>query len=119
MKRAMDETGDAKLFSMNITADDHYECWRVRFRVGSVWSRCKQAGIPGGRFCGRPGMVTTAVANIHNNTCTTIAQGTAWIYFAIAVRGLHRIVLAKMSRLQGASGIHVGTMGFRQDGRRC
>lgn len=25
MKRAMDETGEAKLFSMNITADDHYE----------------------------------------------------------------------------------------------
>ena len=27
MKRAMDETGEAKLFSMNITADDHYEMW--------------------------------------------------------------------------------------------
>jgi len=25
MKRAMDETGEAKLFSINITADDHYE----------------------------------------------------------------------------------------------
>jgi ribulose 1,5-bisphosphate carboxylase large subunit-like protein len=25
MKRAMDETGEAKLFSANITADDHYE----------------------------------------------------------------------------------------------
>ena len=25
MKRAMDETGEAKIFSANITADDHYE----------------------------------------------------------------------------------------------
>jgi ribulose-bisphosphate carboxylase large chain len=25
MKRAMDETGQAKIFSANITADDHYE----------------------------------------------------------------------------------------------
>ena len=26
MKRAQDETGGAKLFSANITADDHYKC---------------------------------------------------------------------------------------------
>jgi ribulose-bisphosphate carboxylase large chain len=32
MKRAQDETGQAKLFSMNITADDHYEmCARADF----------------------------------------------------------------------------------------
>src|SRR3989338_2811039 len=34
MKRAMDETGEAKLFSMNITADDHYEmCARADFAL--------------------------------------------------------------------------------------
>jgi len=34
MKRAMDETGQAKLFSMNITADDHYEmCARADFAL--------------------------------------------------------------------------------------
>ena len=32
LKRAQDETGQAKLFSANITADDHYEmCARADF----------------------------------------------------------------------------------------
>ena len=34
MKRAMDETGEAKIFSMNITADDHFEmCARADFAL--------------------------------------------------------------------------------------
>jgi ribulose-bisphosphate carboxylase large chain len=40
MKRAQDETGQAKLFSMNITADDHYEMLRPRrLCAGGVWPR--------------------------------------------------------------------------------
>jgi len=36
MKRAMDTTGHAKLFSANITADDHYEMWARRLHPRDV-----------------------------------------------------------------------------------
>ena len=55
MKRAMDETGQAKLFSANITADDHYEMLRPRrFHPGNLWPGCKQGRIPGRRLRRRP-----------------------------------------------------------------
>jgi len=39
MKRAMDKTGQPKLFSANITADDHYEmCARADYILGIFWS---------------------------------------------------------------------------------
>ncbi len=51
MKRAMDETGEAKLFSMNITADDHHEMLaRADFALETFGPGREQAGVPGRRL---------------------------------------------------------------------
>jgi ribulose-bisphosphate carboxylase large chain len=94
MKRAQDETGQAKLFSMNITADDHYEmCARADFALEVFGPDADKLAFLVDGYVGGPGMVTTARRQYPK-------------------RGYTAFVLAKMSRLQGASGIHVGTMGY-------
>ena len=41
MRRAMDKTGEAKIFSANITADDHYEMMAVSYtHLPSAPRRC-------------------------------------------------------------------------------
>ncbi|MEY3038443.1 MAG: hypothetical protein RL143_1010 [Pseudomonadota bacterium] len=89
MKRAQDETGQAKLFSANITADDHYEM------------------VARGEY-----MVTTARRQFPNQYLHYHRAGHGAVTSPSAKRGYTAYVLAKMSRLQGASGIHVGTMGY-------
>jgi len=91
MKRAQDETGQAKLFSANITADDHYEmCARADFILEAFGPDADKVAFLVDGFVGGPGMITSPSAK----------------------RGYTAFVLAKIARLQGASGIHVGTMGF-------
>jgi ribulose-bisphosphate carboxylase large chain len=110
MKRAMDETGEAKLFSMNITADDHYEmCARADFAL-ETFGPDKLAFLVDG-FVGGPGMVTTARRQYAGQYLHYHRAGHGMITSPSAKRGYTAFVLAKMSRLQGASGIHVGTMG--------
>ncbi|TNC97544.1 MAG: ribulose-bisphosphate carboxylase large chain [Gallionellaceae bacterium] len=61
MKRAQDETGDAKLFSMNITADDHYEmCARADFALETFGPDADKLAFLVDGYVGGPGMVTTA-----------------------------------------------------------
>jgi len=113
MKRAMDETGEAKLFSMNITADDHYEmCARADFALETFGPDADKLAFLVDGFVGGPGMITTARRQYANQYLHYHRAGHGMITSPSSMRGYTAFVLAKMSRLQGASGIHVGTMGY-------
>ena len=63
MKRAMDETGEAKLFSANITADDHYEMLaRGEFVLSTFGPDADKVAFLVDGYVGGPGMITTAHA---------------------------------------------------------
>jgi ribulose-bisphosphate carboxylase large chain len=113
MKRAMDETGDAKLFSANITADDHYEMLaRADYILETFGPDANKVAFLVDGFVGGPGMITTARRQYPKQYLHYHRAGHGMITSPSAVRGYTAFVLSKMSRLQGASGIHVGTMGF-------
>ncbi len=113
MKRAMDETGEAKLFSANITADDHYEMLaRGEFILEAFGPDADKVAFLVDGYVGGPGMITTARRNFSNQYLHYHRAGHGAVTSPSAKRGYTAFVLAKMSRLQGASGIHVGTMGY-------
>ena len=113
MKRAQDETGQAKLFSMNITADDHYEmCARADFALETFGPDADKVAFLVDGYVGGPGMVTTARRQYASQYLHYHRAGHGAVTSPSSSRGYTAFVLAKMSRLQGASGIHVGTMGF-------
>ncbi len=112
MKRAMDETGEAKLFSMNITADDHHEMLaRADFALQTFGPDANKLAFLVDGYVGGPGMITTARRNYPNQFLHYHRAGHGAITSPSSKRGYTAFVLAKMARLQGASGIHVGTMG--------
>jgi len=113
MKRAQDETGEAKLFSMNITADDHFEmCARADFALETFGEDADHLAFLVDGFVGGPGMITTARRQYPNQYLHYHRAGHGMITSPSSKRGYTAYVLAKISRLQGASGIHVGTMGY-------
>jgi ribulose-bisphosphate carboxylase large chain len=113
MKRAQDETGQAKLFSMNITADDHYEmCARADYALETFGPDADKLAFLVDGYVGGPGMVTTARRQYAGQYLHYHRAGHGAVTSPSSKRGYTAFVLAKMSRLQGASGIHVGTMGF-------
>jgi ribulose-bisphosphate carboxylase large chain len=113
MKRAMDETGEAKLFSMNITADDHHEMLaRADYALGVFGPDANKLAFLVDGYVGGPGMVTTARRNYPAQFLHYHRAGHGAVTSPSAKRGYTAFVLAKMSRLQGASGVHVGTMGY-------
>ncbi len=113
MKRAQDETGQAKLFSANITADDHYEMLaRADYILETFGSDADKVAFLVDGYVGGPGMVTTARRQYPNQYLHYHRAGHGAITSPSAKRGYTAFVLAKMARLQGASGIHVGTMGY-------
>jgi ribulose-bisphosphate carboxylase large chain len=113
MKRAMDATGEAKLFSANITADDHAEMIARGEYILSVFGpdADKVAFLVDG-FVGGPGAVTTARRSFPRQFLHYHRAGHGMVTSSSSKRGYDAYVLAKMARLQGASGIHVGTMGY-------
>ena len=113
MKRAMDETGEAKIFSANITADDHNEMIaRGEFILEAFGPDADKVAFLVDGYVGGPGMVTTARRYFPNQYLHYHRAGHGAVTSPSAKRGYTAYVLAKMSRLQGASGIHVGTMGY-------
>ena len=113
MKRAMDETGQAKLFSMNITADDYHEMIaRADFALETFGPDANKLAFLVDGYVGGPGMVTTCRRQYPNQFLHFHRAGHGAVTSPSAKRGYTAFVLAKMSRLQGASGIHVGTMGY-------
>jgi ribulose-bisphosphate carboxylase large chain len=113
LKRAQDETGEAKLFSMNITADDHFEmCARADFALETFGPDADKLAFLVDGYVGGPGMITTARRQYPGQYLHYHRAGHGAITSPSSKRGYTAFVLAKMSRLQGASGIHVGTMGY-------
>ena len=113
MKRAMDETGEAKLFSANITADDHAEMIaRGEFILSAFGPDADKVAFLVDGFVGGPAMVTTARRYFSRQFLHYHRAGHGMVTSPSSKRGYTAYVLAKMSRLQGASGIHVGTMGY-------
>ncbi|MEO8102194.1 MAG: ribulose-bisphosphate carboxylase [Betaproteobacteria bacterium] len=113
MKRAMDETGEAKIFSANITADDHSEMIaRGEYILGVFGPDADKVAFLVDGYVGGPGMITTARRYFANQYLHYHRAGHGAVTSPSAKRGYTSFVLSKMSRLQGASGIHVGTMGF-------
>ncbi|MCP4010149.1 MAG: ribulose-bisphosphate carboxylase [Proteobacteria bacterium] len=113
LKRAQDETGEAKLFSANITADDHFEmCARADFILEAFGEDADKVAFLVDGYVGGPGMVTTARRQYPNQYLHYHRAGHGAVTSPSSKRGYTAFVLAKMSRLQGASGIHVGTMGY-------
>ena len=102
-----------KLFSMNITADDHYEmCARADFALETFGPDADKVAFLVDGYVGGPGMITTARRQYPNQYLHYHRAGHGAVTSPSSKRGYTAFVLAKMSRLQGASGIHVGTMGF-------
>jgi ribulose-bisphosphate carboxylase large chain len=113
MKRAMDETGEAKLFSANITADDHYEMMaRGEYILKTFGPDADKVAFLVDGYVGGPGMVTTARRHFAGQYLHYHRAGHGAVTSPSSKRGYTAFVLAKMSRMQGASGIHVGTMGY-------
>jgi ribulose-bisphosphate carboxylase large chain len=113
MKRAMDETGQAKLFSANITADDHYEMLaRADYILETFGPDANKVAFLVDGYVGGPGMITTARRQYPQQYLHYHRAGHGAVTSPSSVRGYTAFVLSKMSRLQGASGIHVGTMGY-------
>ena len=113
MRRAQDETGEAKLFSANITADDHSEMIaRGEYILETFGPDADKVAFLVDGYVGGPGMVTTARRYFAGQYLHYHRAGHGAVTSPSSNRGYTAFVLAKMSRLQGASGIHVGTMGY-------
>ncbi len=113
MKRAQDETGEAKVFSANITADDPQEMIaRGEYILNAFGENASHVAFLVDGYVAGPTSITTCRRNFPNQFLHYHRAGHGAITSPQAKRGYTAFVLSKMSRLQGASGIHTGTMGF-------
>lgn len=113
MKRAQDKTGEAKLFSANISADDHYEMLaRGEFILEAFGENADHVAFLVDGYVTGPAAITTARRCFPRQYLHYHRAGHGAVTSPQSMRGYTAFVLAKMARLQGASGIHVGTMGF-------
>jgi ribulose-bisphosphate carboxylase large chain len=113
MRRAQDETGEAKIFSANITADDPFEMIaRGEFILDAFGENASHVAFLVDGYVAGPAAITTARRQFPNQFLHYHRAGHGAVTSPQAKRGYTAFVLSKMSRLQGASGIHTGTMGF-------
>ncbi len=113
MKRAQDKTGEAKLFSANITADDPFEIIaRGEYILEQFGEFASHVAFLIDGYVGGPTAITTARRYFPNQYLHYHRAGHGAVTSPSSKRGYSAFILAKMSRLQGASGIHVGTMSY-------
>jgi ribulose-bisphosphate carboxylase large chain len=113
MRRAQDVTGEAKLFSANITADDYREMIaRGEFILETFAENADHVAFLVDGYVAGPTAITTARRAFPSQYLHYHRAGHGAVTSPSAKRGYTAFVLAKMARLQGASGIHVGTMGY-------
>jgi len=113
MRRAQDNTGEAKLFSANITADDYHEMVaRGEFILETFAENADHVAFLVDGYVAGPAAITTARRQFPKQYLHYHRAGHGAVTSPSAKRGYTAFVLAKMARLQGASGIHVGTMGY-------
>ena len=113
MKRAQDKTGQAKLFSANITADDPFEMIaRGEFILETFAENADHVAFLVDGYVTGPAAITTARRQFPRQYLHYHRAGHGAVTSPQTQRGYTAFVLSKMARMQGASGIHVGTMGF-------
>ncbi|TCM85265.1 ribulose-bisphosphate carboxylase [Rhodovulum steppense] len=113
MKRAQDETGEAKLFSANITADDPFEMIaRGEYILETFGENADHVAFLVDGYVTGPAAITTCRRQFPRQFLHYHRAGHGAVTSPQSMRGYTAFVLSKMSRLQGASGIHTGTMGF-------
>ncbi len=113
MVRAQDRTGQAKLFSFNITADDHYEMIaRGEYILETFGPNADHVAFLVDGYVAGPAAITTARRQFPKQYLHYHRAGHGAVTSPQSKRGYTAFVLSKMARLQGASGIHTGTMGF-------
>jgi len=113
MARAQHETGEAKLFSANITADDHDEMIaRGEFVLEAFGENATHVAFLVDGYVAGPAAVTTARKYFPNQYLHYHRAGHGAVTSPQSMRGYTALVLAKLARVMGSSGIHVGTMGF-------
>jgi ribulose-bisphosphate carboxylase large chain len=113
MRRAQDETSEAKLFSANITADDHHEMVaRGEYVLETFAENADHVALLVDGYVAGPTAVTTARRSFPRQFLHYHRAGHGAVTSPQAKRGYNALVLGKMARLLGASGIHVGTMSF-------
>ena len=113
MRRAQEETGEAKLFSANITADDHDEMIaRGEYVLETFGENATHVAFLVDGYVAGPAAVTTARKNFPDQYIHYHRAGHGAVTSPQSMRGYTALVLAKLARVMGSSGIHVGTMGF-------
>jgi ribulose-bisphosphate carboxylase large chain len=111
MRRAQDDTGQAKLFSANITADDYREMIaRGEFILETFAENADHVAFLVDGYVAGPTAITTARRYFPKQYLHYHRAGHGAVTSPQSKRGYTAFVLGKMARLQGASGIHVGTM---------
>ncbi len=113
MVEAQHKTGQAKLFSFNITADDYHEMIaRGEFILENFGENADHVAFLVDGYVAGPAAVTTARRHFPGQYLHYHRAGHGAITSPNSKRGYTALVLSKMARLQGASGIHTGTMGY-------
>ena len=113
MRRAQDTTGAAKLFSANITADDPFEMIaRGEFILETFAENADHVAFLVDGYVAGPTAVTTCRRRFPSQFLHYHRAGHGAVTSPQSQRGYTTFVHCKMSRLQGASGIHTGTMGY-------
>jgi len=112
MRRAQDKTGEAKLFSANITADDPFEMVaRGEFILETFGELADHVAFLVEGYVAGP-TATTARRQFPRQYLHYHRAGHGAVTSPQTQRGYTAFVHCKMARLQGASGIHTGTMSF-------
>ena len=113
MKRAQDETGEAKLFSANITADDPFEMIRRgEYILEEFGEFADHVAFLVDGYVGGPTAITTCRRYFASQFLHYHRAGHGAVTSQQSQRGYNVLVHMKMARMQGASGIHTGTMGY-------
>jgi len=113
MRRAQDTTGEAKLFSANITADDPAEMIaRGEFILETFAENASHIAFLVDGYVAGPTAVTTARRNFPQQFLHFHRAGHGAVTSPQSMRGYTSFVHCKMTRLMGASGMHTGTMGY-------
>lgn len=113
LQRAQDQTGEAKLFSANITADDPFEMYaRGEFILKAFGENADRVAFLVDGYVAGCTAVTAARRYFPNQFIHYHRAGHGAVTSSQSKRGYTAFVHCKMARLSGASGIHVGTMGY-------
>lgn len=113
LRRAQDCTGKPKIFSANITADDPFEMIaRGEYILETFGENANRVAFLVDGYVGGPTAVTLARRYFPRQFLHYHRAGHGAVTSPQSKRGYSGFVHCKMSRLQGASGMHTGTMGY-------